>query len=58
MVELEQICEVAGRKMVQSFEGQQQQFILGTMFVGSCMGVKYEAMKILTNLNQYTYKYL
>ena len=31
MVELEQICEVAGRKMVHSFEGQQQQFILGTI---------------------------
>ena len=27
MVELEQICQVAGRKMMTNFEGQQQQFI-------------------------------
>ena len=31
MVELEQICEVAGRQMMKSFEGQQQQFIFGTI---------------------------
>ena len=31
MVELEQICEVAGSNMVQSFVGQQHQLIFGTI---------------------------